>query len=128
MEQNLRDVPRGVIEMSSGPAASGTDMVFKVLLSEALPALVGSLTVTATGFNLLTRLSPARWAQVVWAIWRYATVAPLAKPRDDLVLCIVIMFVLVQATPESPWLAQASAWTIDDARLPGLPFVSNPWS
>jgi D-methionine transport system permease protein len=50
VEQNLRDVPRGVLEMARACGASTMQTILKVLLVEASPPLVGSITVTATGF------------------------------------------------------------------------------
>jgi len=50
VEQNLRDVPRGMVDMAMACGASPRHVIFKVLVMEALPSLLGSLTVTATGF------------------------------------------------------------------------------
>jgi D-methionine transport system permease protein len=46
VEQTLREVPRELIEMARAAGASRTQTVFKVLLPEALPGLVGGLTIT----------------------------------------------------------------------------------
>jgi D-methionine transport system permease protein len=50
VEQNLRDVPRGVIEAAQAMGASDFQIVLRVLLPEARAALVLSLTVLAISF------------------------------------------------------------------------------
>jgi D-methionine transport system permease protein len=50
VEQNLRDVPRGVIEAAQSMGASEFQIVVRVLLPEARAALVLSLTVLAISF------------------------------------------------------------------------------
>jgi len=96
VEQNLRDVPRGVLDMAQACGASTTDMVFKVLLAEALPALMGSLTVTATGFIAYSAVAGAVGAgglgdlAIRYGYYRFET--------GVMIWCVVIMFVLVQAT------------------------------
>ncbi|MEW6372548.1 MAG: methionine ABC transporter permease [Pseudomonadota bacterium] len=50
VEQNLRDVPRGVIEAAQAMGASEFQIVMRVLLPEARAALVLSLTVLAISF------------------------------------------------------------------------------
>ena len=50
VEQNLRDVPRGVIEAAQAMGASELQIVLRVLLPEARAALVLSLTVLAISF------------------------------------------------------------------------------
>jgi D-methionine transport system permease protein len=104
VEQNLRDVPRGVIDMAQACGASARHMVFKVLLSEARVALVGSLTVTATGFIAYSAVAGAVGAgglgdlAIRYGYYRFET--------GVMVWCCVIMFVLVQATQMGGnWLA-----------------------
>jgi D-methionine transport system permease protein len=50
VEQNLREVPRGVIEAAQSMGASEFQIVLRVLLPEARAALVLSLTVLAISF------------------------------------------------------------------------------
>ena len=50
VEQNLREVPRGVIEAAQAMGASEFQIVLRVLLPEARSALVLSLTVLAISF------------------------------------------------------------------------------
>lgn len=104
VEQNLRDVPRGVIDMAQACGASAYDMVFKVLLSEALPAIVGSFTVTATGFIAYSAVAGAVGAgglgdlAIRYGYYRFETAV--------MIWCVVIMFLLVQATQiAGAWLA-----------------------
>ncbi|WP_026910455.1 methionine ABC transporter permease [Patulibacter minatonensis] len=46
VEQALREVPRGLVEMARAAGASRTQTVRKVVLPEAAPGLVGGLTIT----------------------------------------------------------------------------------
>jgi D-methionine transport system permease protein len=50
VEQNLREVPRGVIEAAQAMGASELQIVLRVLLPEARAALVLALTVLAISF------------------------------------------------------------------------------
>ena len=79
-------------------------MVFKVLLSEALPAIVGSFTVTATGFIAYSAVAGAVGAgglgdlAIRYGYYRFETAV--------MIWCVVIMFLLVQATQiAGAWLA-----------------------
>ena len=104
VEQNLRDVPRGVIDMANACGASATQMVFRVLLPEALPAILGSLTVTATGFIAYSAVAGAVGAgglgdlAIRYGYYRFET--------SVMIWCVVIMFLLVQVTQiVGTWLA-----------------------
>ena len=105
VEQNLRDVPRGIIDMAQACGASRMTTVFKVLLAEAMPALVGSFTVTATGFIAYSAVAGAVGAgglgdlAIRYGYYRFET--------GVMIWCVVIMFVLVQSTQMAGgWLAQ----------------------
>ncbi len=96
VEQNLRDVPRGIIDMAQACGASAGAIVGKVLVAEALPAIVGSFTVTATGFIAYSAVAGAVGAgglgdlAIRYGYYRFETAV--------MVWCVVIMFVLVQCT------------------------------
>ena len=105
VEQNLRDVPRGIIDMARACGASTTTMIWKVLIAEAMPALVGSFTVTATGFIAYSAVAGAVGAgglgdlAIRYGYYRFETAV--------MVWCVVIMFVLVQSTQMAgTWLAR----------------------
>ena len=49
VEQNLREVPKGVIEAASAMGASPMSIICKVLLNEARAGMVSSITVLAIG-------------------------------------------------------------------------------
>ena len=105
VEQNLRDVPRGIIDMAQACGASTSDTIFKVLLAEAIPAIVGSFTVTATGFIAYSAVAGAVGAgglgdlAIRYGYYRFET--------SVMVWCVVIMFVLVQSTQMvGTWLAR----------------------
>jgi D-methionine transport system permease protein len=94
VEQNLREVPRGVIEAAQAMGASEFQIVLRVLLPEARAALVLSLTVLAISF-----LSYSAVAGVVggggigdlairYGYYRFET--------DVMVFTVVILVALVQ--------------------------------
>jgi D-methionine transport system permease protein len=94
VEQNLREVPRGVIEAAQAMGASELQIVLRVLLPEARAALVLSLTVLAISF-----LSYSAVAGVVggggigdlairYGYYRFET--------DVMVFTVVILIALVQ--------------------------------
>jgi len=94
VEQNLRDVPRGVIEAAHAMGASDLQIVARVLLVEARSGLVLALTVLAISF-----LSYSAVAGVVggggigdlairYGYYRFQT--------DVMVLTVAILVVLVQ--------------------------------
>ena len=94
VEQNLRDVPRGVIEAAHAMGASDLQIVARVLLVEARSGLVLALTVLAISF-----LSYSAVAGVVggggigdlairYGYYRFQT--------DVMVLTVALLVVLVQ--------------------------------
>ncbi len=94
VEENLRDVPRGVIEAAHAMGASDLQIVWRVLLVEARSGLVLALTVLAISF-----LSYSAVAGVVggggigdlairYGYYRFQT--------DVMVLTVAILVVLVQ--------------------------------
>jgi D-methionine transport system permease protein len=96
VEQNLRDVPRGMVDMAMACGASPRHVIFKVLVREALPSLLGSLTVTATGFIAYSAVAGAVGAgglgdlAIRYGYYRFETAV--------MIWCVIIMFVLVQLT------------------------------
>jgi len=95
VEQNLRDVPRGVIEAAHAMGASELQIIWRVLIVEARSGLVLALTVLAISF-----LSYSAVAGVVggggigdlairYGYYRFQT--------DVMVLTVAILVVLVQA-------------------------------
>lgn len=105
VEQNLRDVPRGVIDMALSCGASPATMITRVLLAEARPGIAGSFTVTATGFIAYSAVAGAVGAgglgdlAIRYGYYRFET--------PVMVWCVVIMFVLVQATQMTGgWIAR----------------------
>ena len=63
VEQNLREVPRGVIEAASAMGASPMSIIYKVLLNEARAGMVSSITVLS-----IQLLSYSRGGRYDW--WR----------------------------------------------------------
>ncbi len=108
VEQNLRDVPRGVIEAAHAMGASDLQIVARVLLVEARSGLVLALTVLAISF-----LSYSAVAGVVggggigdlairYGYYRFQT--------DVMVLTVAILVVLVQLLQ---WSGNALARRLD---------------
>ena len=94
VEQNLRDVPRGVIEAAHAMGASELQIIWRVLIVEARSGLVLALTVLAISF-----LSYSAVAGVVggggigdlairYGYYRFQT--------DVMVLTVALLIVLVQ--------------------------------
>jgi D-methionine transport system permease protein len=96
VEQNLREVPRGVIDAAIASGASTGQIIRHVLLPEARPGLIGSFTITATGFIAYSAVAGAIGAgglgdlAIRYGYYRFET--------DVMVWCVVVMFVLVQGT------------------------------
>ena len=96
VEQNFRDVPRGVIDMAEACGASASKTIFTVLIGEAIPGIIGSFTVTATGFIAYSAVAGAVGAgglgdlAIRYGYYRFNT--------PVMVWCVVIMFILVQGT------------------------------
>lgn len=107
VEQNLRDVPRGMVDMAQSCGASPWQIVTRVLIPEAMPALLASLTVTATGFIAYSAVAGAVGAgglgdlAIRFGYYRFET--------GVMIWCVIIMFVLVQSTQWlGDWLVRRS--------------------
>ncbi|WP_088036815.1 methionine ABC transporter permease [Evansella clarkii] len=57
VEIALREIDKGVIEASKSMGASNSQIIFKVLLPESMPALVSGLTVTAIALVSYTAMA-----------------------------------------------------------------------
>lgn len=96
VEQNLREVPRGVVDAAIATGASTWQIIRHVLLPEARPGLIGSFTITATGFIAYSAVAGAIGAgglgdlAIRYGYYRFET--------DVMVWCVVVMFLLVQGT------------------------------
>ncbi|MGG5822433.1 methionine ABC transporter permease [Falsiroseomonas sp. HW251] len=96
VEQNLREVPRGVVDAAIASGASSWQIIRYVLLPEARPGLIGSVTITATGFIAYSAVAGAIGAgglgdlAIRYGYYRFET--------DVMVWCVIVMFVLVQGT------------------------------
>ena len=96
VEQNLRDVPRGMVDMAQSCGASPWQIIWKVLIPEAMPGLLASLTVTATGFIAYSAVAGAVGAgglgdlAIRYGYYRFET--------NVMIWCVIIMFILVQVT------------------------------
>mgnify|MGYP003349676647 CR=1 FL=1 len=95
VEQNLREVPRGLVDAAVSCGASTMQLVRLVLIPEAMPGLLGSVTVTAIGFVAYSAVAGAIGAgglgdlAIRYGYYRFET--------GVMVWCVVIMYVLVQA-------------------------------
>jgi D-methionine transport system permease protein len=85
-----------MVDMAMACGASPRHVIFKVLVMEALPSLLGSLTVTATGFIAYSAVAGAVGAgglgdlAIRYGYYRFETAV--------MIWCVIIMFVLVQLT------------------------------
>ncbi len=108
VEQSLRDVPRGVVDAAISAGASYAQIVRLVLLPEAMPALVSSLTITAISFIAYSAVAGAIGAggigdlAIRYGYYRFET--------EVMIWCVIVMFVLVQLTQ---WLGSWAARAVD---------------
>ncbi len=105
VEQSLRDVPKGVIDAALAFGASTRQILWQVLIPEAMPALLSSLTVTAVSFIAYSAVAGAIGAgglgdlAIRYGYYRFET--------GVMVWCVLLMFVLVQAVQVAGgWLAR----------------------
>ena len=59
IESSLREVDKGVIEAAKSFGASNTQIIFKVMLKEAVPAIVSGITlslISIIGYNIIKQL------------------------------------------------------------------------
>ncbi|KHA51330.1 Binding-protein-dependent transport systems inner membrane component [Sulfitobacter geojensis] len=108
VEQSLREVPRGVVDAAIAGGASHRQIVRLVLLPEAMPALVSSLTVTAISFIAYSAVAGAIGAggigdlAIRYGYYRFET--------EVMIWCVIVMFILVQLTQ---WLGTWAARAVD---------------
>jgi D-methionine transport system permease protein len=108
VEQSLRDVPKGVIDAAQSLGASVPQIVRGVLIPEAMPALVSSLTLTSISFIAYSAVAGAIGAggigdlAIRYGYYRFET--------GVMVWCVIIMFVLVQLTQ---WIGSWAAKAVD---------------
>jgi D-methionine transport system permease protein len=108
VEQNLREVPRGVVDAAIASGASVPQIIRHVLLVEARPGLLGSFTITTTGFIAYSAVAGAIGAgglgdlAIRYGYYRFET--------DVMVWCVIAMFLLVQGTQ---WIGDALVRRLD---------------
>jgi len=108
VEQSLRDVPGGVVDAALAAGASNAQIVRHVLIPEAMPALVSSLTVTAISFIAYSAVAGAIGAggigdlAIRYGYYRFET--------GVMVWCVIVMFLLVQIVQ---WLGTWAARAVD---------------
>lgn len=94
VEQNLREVPRGLVDAALACGASTRQVIRYVLVPEAMPGLIGSVTVTTIGFIAYSAVAGAIGAgglgdlAIRYGYYRFET--------SVMVWCVIIMFLLVQ--------------------------------
>lgn len=108
VEQSLRDVPRGIVDAAIAAGASTRQIVAMVLLPEARPALVSSLTVTTISFVAYSAVAGAIGAggigdlAIRYGYYRFET--------GVMIWCVIIMYLLVQVVQ---WLGTWAARAVD---------------
>ena len=108
VEQSLRDVPRGVLDAALAGGASTPQIIRFVLVPEAMPALVSSLTVTAISFIAYSAVAGAIGAggigdlAIRYGYYRFET--------GVMVWCVILMYLLVQVTQ---WVGSSAARHVD---------------
>ncbi|MGB8000359.1 MAG: methionine ABC transporter permease [Anaerobacillus sp.] len=94
VEIALREVDKGVIEASQSMGASNGEIVFKVLLPEAMPALISGITVTAIALVSYTAM-----AGVVGAggLGNLAYLEGFQRNNPDVTLVATVLILVVVA-------------------------------
>jgi ABC-type nitrate/sulfonate/bicarbonate transport system permease component len=87
---SLNDVDGGLIEAARAMGCKRWHIVRHVLLPEALPGIIGGMTVSVIAMVNARRQWPAPWARAGWATWRSAT-ATSATTRSVMFEVIVIL-------------------------------------
>jgi D-methionine transport system permease protein len=108
VEQSLREVPRGVIEMALASGATTRQIVTKVLLSEARPALLSSIVITTISFLSYSAVAGAIGGggigdlAIRFGYYRFRT--------DVMITCVLVMIIIVQLTQ---WVGNALVRRVD---------------
>ena len=98
VEQNLKEVPRGVVEAAQAMGASPRTIIFKVLLSEARSGLVLSITIL-----MIAILGESASAGIVggggigYLGYRYGYQRYMADVMAAVVLVLTVMVVIIQS-------------------------------
>ena len=100
VEIALREVDKGVIEASQSMGASNGEIVFKVLLPEAMPALISGITVTAIALVSYTAM-----AGVVGAggLGNLAYLEGFQRNNPDVTLVATVLILVIVAILQIMW-------------------------
>lgn len=112
-ESSLKEVDRGVIEAAEAMGANTFEIIFKVLLPEAKPALIVGAVISA-----VTVLGYSAMASTIGGtgLGAIAIVYGHQRFKDDVIwVCVVLIVLIVQITQELGMLAARRA----DKRLGG---------
>ena len=106
VEQSLRDVPRGVVDAALASGASTWQITRLVLIPEAMPALMSSLTILTVSFLSYSAVAGAIGAggigdlAIRFGYYRFET--------EVMIWCVIFMYVIVQlAQWAGAWLTRA---------------------
>lgn len=106
VEQSLRDVPRGVVDAALASGASTAQITRLVLIPEAMPALMSSLTILTVSFLSYSAVAGAIGAggigdlAIRFGYYRFET--------EVMIWCVIFMYVIVQlAQWAGAWLTRA---------------------
>ncbi|ABK62328.1 MULTISPECIES: methionine ABC transporter permease [Clostridium] len=95
IESSLKEVDKGVVEAAKSFGASTFQIVFKVMLKEALPSIVSGMTLTLismVGFSAMAGVIGAGGLGAVAMNYGY-----YAFKNDVLIVTVIVLIVLVQA-------------------------------
>ncbi|KGM96692.1 methionine ABC transporter permease [Clostridium novyi A str. 4552] len=94
IESSLKEVDKGVIEAAKSFGASTFQIVFKVMLKEALPSIISGMTLTLismVGFSAMAGVIGAGGLGAVAMNYGY-----YAFKNDVLIVTVIVLIVLVQ--------------------------------
>lgn len=95
MESSLREVDRGVIELSLSMGASVPQIIFKVLIPEAMPSIISGITLTIINLIGYSAMAGAIGGgglgdlAIRFGLYRYET--------DIMIVSVIIIILLVQS-------------------------------
>ena len=92
IESSLREVDKGVIEAAKSFGASDFQIIFKVMLKEAVPSIVSGLTLTIIGYSAMAGTVGGGGLGYLAVSYGYQRFQ-----KDVMIVTVIILIIIVQA-------------------------------
>ena len=92
IESSLREVDKGVIEAAKSFGASDFQIIFKVMLKEAVPSIVSGLTLTIIGYSAMAGTVGGGGLGYLAVSYGYQRFQ-----KDVMIITVIILIIIVQA-------------------------------